>query len=165
MVRTLRTAALASAGLIVTQSAARPVAPAPSLCAAAERSVFSCPVGGRIVSVCGPRGGGSGDLTYRYGRPGRVELAQRGGLAYASRGYSGGGEAQISFARGGYRYVVYDRTVRTGFEDGRNDPAFTQGLLVLRGGRVALNRRCSADSGGMDGRATARLPRGAFVEH
>jgi hypothetical protein len=137
----------------------------PTLCTAAERPVFSCPIGAKTVSVCAPRRGAA-ILAYRFGRPGRIELAHRGGLTLAERGYSGGGETQLSFARNGYRYVVYDRTVRTGLAaDGRNEPAFDQGLVVVRGGRVVSHRRCSAESGGMDGRAVARLPRGTFVEH
>jgi hypothetical protein len=158
-------ALVGAAGPVAAPVGAGAVPGGATLCTAAERPVFSCPIGAKTVSICAARRGAA-VLAYRFGRPGRVELAQRGGLSLAERGYSGGGETQLSFARNGYRYVVYDRTVRTGLAaDGRNEPAFDQGLVVVRGGRVVSHRRCSAESGGMDGRAVARLPRGTFVEH
>lgn len=132
---------------------------APSLCARGETSLFSCPIGGKLVSVCGRAGGGA---TYRYGRPGRVEMRATD-LRFAQRGYSGGGEQQIWFANSGYRYVIYDRVVRTAFgADGKHDPQASAGLMVQHGGRTVSNRGCG---GGIASRAAGAMPRGDFVEH
>lgn len=134
--------ALAFATVGFAAGAAQARTPAASLCRAGEPQTFSCPVGRKLVSICGEGAG----AVYRFGRPGRVELEAKNPTT-AQIGYSGGGETQAAFANQGYTYVVYDRTVRTRFTpDGRHDPAFTQGLLVVKNGRVLADRRCGGDA-------------------
>jgi hypothetical protein len=51
---------------------------APTLCTKEETDYLSCPTGGgkKILSVCGNVGGdGGGWLQYRFGKPGKIELA------------------------------------------------------------------------------------------
>lgn len=121
---------------------ASPSAPAAS-CAGAEEAVFSCELdNGKRVAVCAAQG----RAQYRYGGT-RPELVLDGGeLAIAP--YSGGGEAQIAFTNGGYRYVVFSRMVRTGFgPDGHNDPAISDGIVVLKGDQVADLQLCAGADG------------------
>ncbi len=129
-----------------------------TLCEAGEKPFFSCAVGTKRVSVCG---GGSGAV-YRYGTPGKVELTSRN-LTFASRGYSGGGESQITARNGAYTYRVYDSTVRTAFGDDGNHPEFSSGLVVTREERLISSRACTTDSS-INGDAGDAIPAGTFAE-
>lgn len=148
--------------LLVLAGGARPPAPAAqTLCKPKEVPLFTCTISGKVASVCAaPR-----SATYRFGRPGRVELEVAGGRR-AQRGYSGGGETQVTFDRAGWRYVVYDRTVRTGFgSDGRHDPEMTSGVLVLKDGKIIADRRCTGGGDdAIDAAGGAVLPEGPFTE-
>ena len=97
-----------------------------------------------MVSICAVSGG---EAIYRYGRPGHIEL-QAGGLHKAEQGAAGGGEDQIDFNAKGYQYIVYARTVRTGFgSDGHNDPDFISGLIVKKGDRKLSSAVCGGGGG------------------
>ena len=89
---------------------------------------------------------------------------QSGGLSHARRGYSGG-ESQIRFERGAYRYVLFDKTVRTGF-NGRNDPQFSSGLVIQHNGRRVSLTACGG-SGESDGSGALAdyMPKGEFIEY
>lgn len=101
---------------------ASPVAgAATSLCEGAERVIFACRVGAKLVSLCEAQtaGEGLGSLQYRIGRPGRMlemrypaatdsDPAFRAG----STTLAGGGGAWVEFNRGRYRYVVYSFLMR-----------------------------------------------------
>ena len=67
------------------------------------------------------------------------------GGRFANTPYSGGGESQIQFANGGVRYIVYSRTIRTGFDEEGNKPEFTDGVWVVRGDENLADRQCTAD--------------------
>lgn len=148
-------------------AAARPTPPAPAadvvaggtLCEAGETPFFSCELDAKRVSVCS---GGSGAV-YRYGTPGKVELASRN-LTFANQAYSGGGESQLTATNGDYTYTVYDRTVRTSFGEGGNDPEFSSGLVVTRGGRVISSKMCKGETP-VEADAERALPAGTFVKH
>ena len=154
---------------VVADDAAYPTLPVPSpgedaragdtLCEAGETPFFSCEIGDKRVSVCGS---GSGAV-YRYGTPGKVELTSRS-LTFANRAYSGGGESQITAKNGDYTYTVYDSTVRTSFGEGGNDPEFSSGLVVSRGGRMISSKMCKAESS-IDAVAERSLPAGSFADH
>jgi hypothetical protein len=124
------------------------------LCTSNEVVLFQCSTGRKTVAICGGQSAGGQKLAvYRYGRLGKVDLEystdsdDASGFKYAVTGYSGGGESQIYFDRKGYRYLVYDRTIRTRFSSsGRNDPRFTSGLLVYRGSTVVSRQSCKAPS-------------------
>lgn len=125
-----------------------------NLCASGEPVIFSCLLdNGNALSVCAAaEAGGPRFAQYRYG-PSREasELSfparrQDGALRFLSVPYSGGGEAQLSFARGSASYVVYSRVMRTNFEAGEpNNPQFDDGVLVLNGGKIIANHRCEGD--------------------
>jgi hypothetical protein len=100
---------------------------------------------------------------YRASAHGRVKLHMtRGHLART--GYSGGGELQAVFHNGAWTYVVYERTIRTGFA-GRNAPSFTAGVDVLRNGAIVSRRSCRDSQAQFSGAAVTNLPERDFVEH
>ncbi|OYY90474.1 MAG: hypothetical protein B7Y45_07610 [Sphingomonas sp. 28-66-16] len=160
--------AIGGAMLALGAVAAAPAAsPAPAsagsgtgLCTADEVPLFSCAIGARTVSVCGGGAANNAHAQYRYGTPAKVELSSpRQGpnaLVFARAAYSGGGELQFSFANGAYRYVVYSRTIRTGFGAGGNKPVFEDGLFVTRGGKLVSDKRCT-------GRSTAKGDAEAYL--
>jgi hypothetical protein len=138
-----------------------------SLCAADEVVIYQCGIGRKLVAVCGSRAG-TPHAQYRYGTPGHVELAYPGpgqnGLTYAREMYSGGGALQIRFTNGGHDYAVYSRTVRTGFgADGRNNPRFSDGIMIRRGGRLISNRSCTTAVSG-SAQAEEFMPEGTILE-
>lgn len=126
----------------------RSTSTASSLCQAAEQPLFQCRIGRRQVALCAG-GGAEGEryVQYRYGRPGRVELAfperGRAGLSWARIGYSGGGEMQVNFTNEGRRHVLYSRMVRTRFDGVNNAPRFSAGVAVIRGDRTIFDQQCS----------------------
>lgn len=144
---------------------ASPAAPVPLLaktvgCEAGETTMFACKMqNGKQLAICSQ---GSDTATYRYGgNP--PELVLQGGR-WARVGYSGGGELQVAFDNGETRYVVFSRTVRTRFDGNGNEPAFSDGVIVLRNGRFAGMQLCRADSdapyyGEQSEAAMQRLPR------
>lgn len=139
-----------------------PIAPATSgsLCTPVETTLFTCAIGTRHVSICGGRSG----ATYRYGRPGRIELASNR-VAMATAAFSGGGETQITAANRDYTYTVFAKTVRTAFDgNGQNDPQSLSGLLVRRGGKTLSEKACGDDAPIL-ARARSIVPTGRFVPH
>ncbi len=146
------------------RAAQAPDAPG-SLCATNEVVIFHCGIGRKMVSVCGGRRP-TPHAQYRFGAPGDIELAVpgpgRSGLTWAREMYSGGGALQIRFSNGGYDYAVYSRTVRSGFR-GRNDPRFTDGVMVRQGGRLVANRACTTPMRS-DAQPDEFMPEGALLE-
>jgi hypothetical protein len=134
-----------------------------SLCDVGETVLFSCPLRGRLVSVCGQAPARS---IYRFGRPGRIELQSRD-LRHASRMFSGGGESQIHFERDGYRYILFDRTVRASFaSEGRNEPQVSSGLLVQHAGRLRTSTPCGGSGeAAVSSALAAYMPEGVYIPH
>ncbi|PZU17425.1 MAG: hypothetical protein DI591_03620 [Citromicrobium sp.] len=107
-------------------------------CPGDQQTVFSCRAGGgKRIAVCSA---GPGKAEYRYGK-GAPEIRLTGGQ-FANVAYSGGGESQIAFDHGDTRYVVFSRMVRTGFDDGGNAPAISDGVVVLKNGAFAALEKC-----------------------
>ena len=149
-----------SAALSGSPSFSETIGSSKGLCSAQETVLFVCPVGRKLVSVCGQ----ADKATYRYGSPGKVELSSQA-LTTAERSFSGGGETQIYFKNGQFTYLVYDKTARTSFSpSGQNDPGFTSGLVVLKNGRVVSPRKCGADAS-VSAIAGRIIPSGGFIEH
>ena len=121
------------------------------LCAPNEAVLAACQLReGRMLSVCGARDETGAEFAqYRFGWANRdpelvwPESSAGGRLSFASVPYSGGGEAQLSFARGATRYAVYSRVYRTNFTPGEtNDPAFEDGVAVLHNGKQVADFPC-----------------------
>ncbi len=129
--------------------------PETSACAETEGTIFSCRIrDGRMIAVCVRRDEQGREFAqYRFGKPdGTPELvwptsfAERG-MQWASVPYSGGGETQLSFARGEIRYVIYSRIVRTGFGEGvPNNPKFEDGAYVYRAERRISDLPCAGQA-------------------
>lgn len=127
-------------------------APAPSrvACGSGEPTLFSCSAGNKRIAVCGVTNAqGQRTARYRFGSANKAEITLDGGR-FASVGYSGGGEAQIEFANGATRYVVYSRTVRTNFDERGNMPEFTDGVVVVKNGSRIANRQCTGNVESVD---------------
>ncbi len=120
-------------------------AQAASLCAPNEPVVFACHVGGKMVSLCRPAGD-RGMLSYRFGVPDKLELSypepgRQAGAAFTVKSLPlvGGGETTVAFQRGPYTYTVYSRIARGADDTG---PAFEDGVIVARRGKVVSRMRC-----------------------
>ncbi|QIG55010.1 hypothetical protein G6N82_13395 [Altererythrobacter sp. BO-6] len=111
----------------------------PVACTSQEETIFSCEMpGGKRLAVCAPQ---MGEAEYRFGGA-EPEIVLTGGVL-ANVPYSGGGEAQIRFANAGTQYIVYSRMVRTNFTEGEpNNPAISDGVVILRDGKFVAIRPC-----------------------
>ena len=151
-------AAIPVYALLAATAAAAP--PPPSLCGGGDTVLFTCQVGKKLVSVCDA----GGKATYYFGKPGHVEMSSAA-LSIANRGFSGGGETQISVHNNAYAYIVYDKTMRTSFSpDGHNDPDFTSGLVVQKNGKTISTLECGSDTTIAE-KASQVIRTGPFVEH
>lgn len=145
--------------LAVTGAPAAAPRQAHNLCLAGEQPLFACPIGRKLISVCGNRRG----VTYRFGTPGRVELSSDR-LATAYTMYAGGGERQIAFVNKGFTYIVFDRAVRQMSGGELSGTGFSAGLLVRRGDRTVSKARCAGETS-MSSDVERLLPAGTFVYH
>lgn len=88
-----------------------------TLCEPKETTIFSCPVGSKIVSACAsamltPT---SGYVQYRFGRKNAIELAVPQNTSFSrdfleansSRSSGGSGNLFLRFKAGTYNYVLY----------------------------------------------------------
>jgi hypothetical protein len=174
--RRIAAGAIVGAGLVAVLAALvstpgdarrRHLAAAPqSLCKQGEQVLFQCRVDRRTAALCAGAGPEGRFVQYRFGRPGALELAfpERGsaGLSRARTAYSGGGELQVNFRTGGHLYVLYSRTVRTGFGAEGNQPDFQAGIAVVRGKRMISDRRCT-DADDFASSPDDLLPQGEFT--
>ena len=142
----MRCVLVLGAGLAIGVTAAAEPAER-TLCRPDEAVVFSCTVGARLVSLC-RTGADPKRLSYRFGRPDRVELAYpEAGAAGTFKRTSGllygGGITAVGFRRGDYEYAVYSRMGRAA---GGGDPETEDGVAVARGGKRISTLIC--DDGG-----------------
>ena len=138
-------------------------APSPSprsLCRAPEMVLFTCGIRTKVVSICGQ---GERNAVYRFGRPGRVEL-EVSDLHYAEQAFSGGGETQVYANTPTHRYLVYDRIVRTSFDNGRHDPQAESGVVVQRGNQTISSRHCGSPTA-FDSSTRTVVPTGPYMPH
>jgi len=128
-------------------------APEKSLCGAGETPLFQCTIKGKQVSLCssGASKDDAGKLQYRFGTAQKIELSYpdtpqpaSGKFFRSETAYSGGGEERIHFKNGDYDYFLFERTVRTGFGSGPNNPEFSAGVIT-RHGKSVTTRLCSKD--------------------
>ncbi len=163
-------AAALLAAVLAALPGAAPAQPRPveSLCRPPESVLFTCRVGTKTVSICGQQE--QGGAAYRYGRPGHIEL-EAPDLRRAHTGWPGGGETQVYADTPTHRYVVYDRMVRTGFDDeGHNRSEMKEGLVVQSGGRTLSKQDCAQPAGLLPPAFDQRLletlvPEGDYVPH
>ena len=151
-------------------SAAFAAAPEKSLCSAGETPLFQCTIKGKQVSLCasGATATDAGKLQYRFGTAQKIELSYpdapqpaNGKFFKSETGYSGGGEERIRFKNGDYDYFLFERTVRTGFGSGPNNPEFSAGVIT-RHGKSVTTRLCAQD--GAMKPASGTLPEEEFED-
>jgi hypothetical protein len=125
-----------------------------SLCNANETAVFQCRMKDKLVSRCASRdfSGSNGTLQYRFGLPDKVELnypqtpqPAQGHFHFSRTAYSGGGATHIRFTNLDYEYILFERTIRTGFGSGPNNPEFSAGVITRHSGETST-RKCSDDA-------------------
>ncbi|MCM0000562.1 MAG: hypothetical protein NBV68_14365 [Erythrobacter sp.] len=111
---------------------------AAAVCPADESPIFACKFkDGKRVAVCGVS-----EWYGRYRFGGATSELELNGGSYAYTMYSGGGEGQIAFVNGDTRYIVFSRMVRTGFDKNGNRPAFSDGIVIERGGKFLDMKLC-----------------------
>jgi hypothetical protein len=121
------------------------------LCTADETVVFSCHIGHKTLSLCRPSGV-RGQLAYRFGKPGQVELdypdqaARRAPAPFelAMRPLYGGGVTTVRFQRGAWQYEVYSKAGRG--DDPDRTPFAEDGVIVSHAGKPVWEQAC-ADGG------------------
>ncbi len=102
---------------------ALPSAKAQSLCSAAEKSLFSCEIGRKVLSVCASKDldEKKGTLQYRFGTPEKLDLAYPEKAEHpkkhftSNRLYSSAEGAliiELGFKRGSTGYTVFTQDVR-----------------------------------------------------
>jgi len=119
-------------------------------CQADEKVYFSCVAGKKTVSLCGDVSSGSiTKLTYRYGKPDKVELefsaTSASGPHFMATVEPDSPRAAIRevwFDRGDIRYLMH------ACQGG--DCPYGGGLAVLRGERILSNAKCQRGSDSMD---------------
>ena len=123
-----------------------------SLCTKSELEVFNCKFKAKSLSLCGTADNKtlSSTIQYRFGLHNKVELAYpkiakepSGSFWFSSTGYSGGGEQRVHFRNHQYDYILFDRTIRTGFGNGPNNPEFSSGLIIKKLGKITSIQKCS----------------------
>lgn len=89
-------------------------------------------------------------LTYRFGRPGRIELTfprRRAGSArrfhYARQLYARGGLLEFRFRNGGFEYRYISRLIARAQGSGHDN---THRLTILKNGRRIANLKCTDDN-------------------
>jgi len=115
------------------------------ICAGGEAAIFNCDLRGGAASLCESS---DGTLTYRHKTRNSIDLeisdgdGRRGQVFYFSNTpYAGGGEAHIRFAKGGYTYFLYDKTVKN--EEGSD---FSAGIVVYKGNINTATYVCTNDA-------------------
>lgn len=144
-----RTVMLVVAARAIGPAAAAAAPAAASLCSASETVVFSCPIGGKMASVCTSHDATAnrGTLLYRFGKSGEVELTLPESATVPARSaigdsvpFSGGGGAWLSFRKGAIAYSVYDGIGNWG---PRGQKKTVNGVLVEQSGKRLANLKCS----------------------
>lgn len=120
-------------------------AQAEGLCAEDEMVSFSCGVGSKTLSVCALA---DDTLSYRFGTPERVELEITAPVHFSRAAYSGGGEGNLTFVTGRYKYVVYS-SISNGdrLADGSRHKIERAGVYVVKDDNLLADIPCKSYSG------------------
>lgn len=135
---------------LLAVAAALPIAPAS---AAAPTTLFTCRIGARTATVTAD----GRILTYRFGRPGRPEIAitadpRAAGVLWMRQRYVEW-EEQMRFIRGEYSYILYSMAANA-----RAGSSAISGLVVLRGTRRIADHSCARHAFFAFGYDYERLP-------
>lgn len=153
----------------IDQATAARIKPADDPCASDNGILFQCSHAGRAVTLCAIASSTQAvsALGYRLQldpqqpdqvATGKLDTAR---VHFSTQGYSGGGEARLRFQVDSTQYLLFERTIRTGFDpDGGNNPEFSTGVIVSGGGHDA-DWLCD-EPAGFRSAAYKELPREPF---
>ena len=115
------------------------------LCKKDETVSFSCGFKSKSVSVCFTD---SETLTYRFGTVKKIELELKSDIHFSRTAYSGGGEGNLTFFNGNYRYVVYS-SISNGawLDNGMREKVERAGIYVVDGDKLLTDIECQSYSG------------------
>jgi hypothetical protein len=124
------------------------------LCQSNEKVVFGCTAGDKMLSLrASPKfTSTSGYMQYRFGTPTKIELTYpearkppKGYFWHSSTLYSGGFDERVRFKNQGVQYLIFDRMIRTGFDEAGNNPEMTSGVLLRIPGKQDTVRLCTGN--------------------
>lgn len=123
--------------LIFIAAALLPLTPANAQSAGTPKRIFSCVVGGKIVSVNAI----GKQLIYRFGPPAKAEMsiigdARTGNVFWMTQRYTGM-EYQLRFTNGPYSYILYSME-----GNGRTGANAVSGLVVMKGTKSIAEKSC-----------------------
>ncbi|MGH8086370.1 MAG: hypothetical protein ACREPV_14035 [Lysobacter sp.] len=111
-----------------------------TLCGDGEKVYFSCPLEGKIASICAkdnlePK---SGHVQYRYGTQANLEMVfpptkvpPEGKFSYREVNEGSIQQGVVTFTNNGYKYVVFN--------------GYFSGIYVLADNKVLLRKTCESD--------------------
>jgi hypothetical protein len=115
------------------------------LCDVGEISVFDCPNGGKVASLCLSHPDGQAALRYAFGKPGKTEftypaqgVAARDAFRHGSIMYSGVGGDYITFENGGFSYFIFYML---------GAKVNSRGVTIQRDGKSVRNLTCGRGGG------------------
>jgi hypothetical protein len=133
----------------------------PSHCSKEEKTVFSCLIGKKVVSVCASENLSPTDgyMQYRFGKPGHLERRVPAKEAHpfkekvganAYDGPQGSQNGTIDFVNGDHSYTVFWDSHRseTNQENGANMWFEISGIRVLRKEKLLAEMKCGPSSPG-----------------
>lgn len=119
-----------------------PSAYSEDLCETHERVSFACDFNSKSVSVCRNN---EETLIYRFGSQQKIELELTSDIHFSRAAYSGGGEGNLTFFNGNYRYVVYS-SISNGawLGDGIREKVERAGIYVVKGDKLLKDIECQS---------------------
>lgn len=120
----------------------------PQRCEHGEQLLFHCDMQEDALSLCAIPESGAVRVRISHDDTTREAVIAAGSARLSTTAYAGGGEARIGFVDQDVVYSVFDRTVRTGFDDdGLNAPAFTAGVVETASATgETITRGCDNDA-------------------
>ena len=116
-----------------------------TLCKTQETVSFSCGFKSKSVSVCR---NDEGALIYRFGKKDNIELELESDIHFSRTAYSGGGEGNLTFHNGKYKYVIYSSISNGDWrDDGTREKIERAGIYVVKDEKLLKDIQCQSFSG------------------
>ncbi|NVK73110.1 MAG: hypothetical protein HWE24_06480 [Oceanospirillaceae bacterium] len=115
------------------------------LCKTQETVSFSCGFKSKSVSVCR---NDDDALIYRFGKKYNIELELESDIHFSRTAFSGGGEGNLTFHNGKYKYVIYSSISNGDWRDDRTREKIERaGIYVVKGEKLLKDIQCQSFSG------------------
>ncbi|WP_026970475.1 hypothetical protein [Aliagarivorans marinus] len=110
------------------------------LCLPDETPSFACGFSTKHVAVCRK---GDERLVYRFGSKQHLELELQADVHFSRTAYSGGGEGNLTFENGAYKYIVYS-SISNGdwLDDGSRAKIERAGIYVVKNDQLLADIAC-----------------------